>query len=334
MIWNIEEATATTSKASASIYPLGVEGGYMHLYEMQTNWNAMMQAVGLSEAKYFIENGKDLLLEEEGANTKFIDRVIAWFEDVIDRLRQVVSKYVTKARASAASSSKFVEKYDKELSKASKTVEATVHDFRALNAASDSLAAALNQDCSEVESDLKTLTASGQRASAGTLWDDSKKIAMYKRVFTGIKIESEADFQAAFRKQCGLGEAETKTVKVAEYFNELRDIDKYVKKATDSMNGLISNINGIIKGLKGLKSKASKEARTGEYGKRLNESIRHGKDACSAAVFGLNCLTKAYLLKAREAKSVVTKAFTDAAKEEPTGKNESAIDLFANVTIL
>ena len=37
-------------------YDLGIEGAYMHMYENQCNFNAMMKAVGLSELSYYKRN--------------------------------------------------------------------------------------------------------------------------------------------------------------------------------------------------------------------------------------------------------------------------------------
>ena len=72
-----------------SPYTLGLEGGLMHVYENECNYNAIMKAAGLSELKYYKENGGDLFVQEAGAAGSLIDRFIAFFKKVIEKIKQI-----------------------------------------------------------------------------------------------------------------------------------------------------------------------------------------------------------------------------------------------------
>ena len=73
-------------EAGLSPYKLGIEGGLMHVYENECNFNALMRAVGISELKYYNDTGRDLFVHEAGAFAGFIEKAKAFFKKVIERL--------------------------------------------------------------------------------------------------------------------------------------------------------------------------------------------------------------------------------------------------------
>ena len=55
----VMESATNLDAVQESPYPLGIEGGLMHVYENECNFNAIMKAAGISELKYYKETGGD-----------------------------------------------------------------------------------------------------------------------------------------------------------------------------------------------------------------------------------------------------------------------------------
>ena len=92
---NMSAASATNWDAvQESPYALGIEGGLMHVYENECNYNAIMKAAGISELKYYKENGGDLFVQEAGAAGGLIQKFIAFFKKVIEKIKQIFKKFV------------------------------------------------------------------------------------------------------------------------------------------------------------------------------------------------------------------------------------------------
>ena len=121
---NMSAASATNWDAvQESPYALGVEGALMHVYENECNYNAIMKAAGVSELKYYKENGGDLFVQEAGAAGGLIDRFVAFFKKVIEKIKQMFKKLVMKISSYVSSDKTFVNKYKKEVLKSYKNNE-------------------------------------------------------------------------------------------------------------------------------------------------------------------------------------------------------------------
>ena len=127
--------TVTSSSAinwdavQESAYPLGLEGGLMHVYENECNYNAIMKAAGLSELKYYKENGGDLFVQEAGAAGSLIDRFIAFFKKVIEKIKQIFKKFVMVISSYVSKDKDFVKKYKPMVFKNFKEFKFTGWDF-------------------------------------------------------------------------------------------------------------------------------------------------------------------------------------------------------------
>ena len=98
-----------------SKYDLGIEGAYMHMYENQCNFNAMMKAVGLSELAYYRENGQSLFVNEAGAVGGFISKAKEFFKKVLEKIKGIIKKFIMIIQSYTMDDKKFVKKYEKDL---------------------------------------------------------------------------------------------------------------------------------------------------------------------------------------------------------------------------
>ena len=112
-----------------SKYDLGIEGAYMHMYENQCNFNAMMKAVGLSELAYYRENEQSLFVNEAGAVGGFIGKAKEFFKKVLEKIKGIIKKFIMLIQSYTSDDKKFVKKYEKDLLR----VDTTDFEFNGYN---------------------------------------------------------------------------------------------------------------------------------------------------------------------------------------------------------
>ena len=93
-----------------SKYDLGIEGAYMHMYENQCNFNAMMKAVGLSELAYYRENEQSLFVNEAGAVGGFIGKAKEFFKKVLEKIKRIIKKLLMIIQSYTSDDKKFIKK--------------------------------------------------------------------------------------------------------------------------------------------------------------------------------------------------------------------------------
>lgn len=112
-----------------SKYDLGIEGAYMHMYENQCNFNAIMKSVGLSELAYYRDNGQSLFVNEAGAVTGFISKAKDFFKKVLEKIKGIIKKFIMLIQSHTSDNKKFVKKYEKDLLR----VDTTDFEFNGYN---------------------------------------------------------------------------------------------------------------------------------------------------------------------------------------------------------
>ena len=141
-----------------SKYDLGIEGAYMHMYENQCNFNAMMKAVGLSELAYYRENEQSLFVNEAGAVGGFIGKAKEFFKKVLEKIKGIIKKFIMLIQSYTSDDKKFVKKYEKDLLRVDTTdFEFNGYDFNKSDFMSkDDVAAVIHVD-SCMDDEIKTL---------------------------------------------------------------------------------------------------------------------------------------------------------------------------------
>lgn len=114
----LENTNIDLTNVAESAYECGLEGAFMHVYENECNYNTIMKAVGLSEAKYYAKTGGDLLVESAEARSKFFDKIIGFFRSILEKIQGMYKKFVNfineKVRSDANFVKSFKAKFDKE----------------------------------------------------------------------------------------------------------------------------------------------------------------------------------------------------------------------------
>ena len=113
MIFNesYTSSAADMSGIKESPYALGLEGALMHVYENECNYNALMKSVGIAEARYAVENGGELFVQEAGAFGGFLSKAKDFFMKVIEKIKQIFKKFVALMDRFVLDDKSFVKKY-------------------------------------------------------------------------------------------------------------------------------------------------------------------------------------------------------------------------------
>ena len=109
------EGSISMNGVRPSKYTLGLEGALMHVYENECNWNSIMKSVGISELRYYKENGGDLFVNEAGALSSFASKVKAFFKKVWEKIKSIFKKFIMIINSYAINDKSFVKKYEKDL---------------------------------------------------------------------------------------------------------------------------------------------------------------------------------------------------------------------------
>ena len=105
------------ANVAESAYECGLEGAFMHVYENECNYNTIMKAVGLSEAKYYAKTGGDLLVESAEARSKFFDKIIGFFRSILEKIQGMYKKFVNFINEKVRSDANFVKSFKAKFSK-------------------------------------------------------------------------------------------------------------------------------------------------------------------------------------------------------------------------
>lgn len=214
MIFNESGVGSTISldDVKPSKYPLGLEGAYMHIYESECNWNAIMKSVGLSEMRYALDhNGEELFVNEAGALGGMISKIKAFFKKIFEKIKSIIKKIIMVINSFTMSDKKFVKKYEKDLRKVNMTdFEFNGYDFKKTDKFADDVVKKMEVD---EEAELEAI----EKIQKG---DDEINIKTLKKVINSI---TQDDIDEAIEKGRGniIGDGNKYTE--SEFREELRD---------------------------------------------------------------------------------------------------------------
>lgn len=339
---NISTAPATDWNAvQESPYALGLEGGLMHVYENECNFNAIMKSAGISELKYYKENGGDLFVQEAGAAGGLIDKFIAFFKKVIEKIKQIYKKFVMQISSYVSSDKTFVQKYKKEVFKNFKPFKFTgwkglldegkTPNFNAIPLGSGSAAQLANFHSSKPMDD-DTIQTTVNRIRTD--------------VANGESVENDQEFRTALRNQLygeDKEEVEITASKCAECFELISDTKKGIKDAEKAEKEITDKIGKYIKELekardivtKSLGSDGDSDATTDMKSNRINaitKNVELQKEYSNIATTAFSVFIGAIKDANRQAKAICVRALNSGSKKST---EESAVgDIFAGVEIV
>lgn len=109
----LEDASIIDLPEAASFYQCALEATAMD----EANWNGIMQACGLQEYAYFMENGEEFVYNE-AASSGFIESVRSFLKKVWEKIKSIFKKFMIFLSSHMKSGKEFISKYRADINKA------------------------------------------------------------------------------------------------------------------------------------------------------------------------------------------------------------------------
>ena len=339
MIFNTNISAPTNWDAvQESPYTLGLEGGLMHVYENECNYNAIMKAAGLSELKYYKENGGDLFVQEAGAAGGLIDRFIAFFKKVIEKIKQIFKEFVMVISSYVSKDKDFVKKYKPMVFKNFKEFKFTGWDFESSK----------GPDTNRIPIGTGSADDIAKKHPAVVMTDDNMEelLNTVRGNVVGESVSDDKEFRDALHKCLYGDDKEEMTItaaKCASAFEMISDTKKCIRNAEKEQKSITDKIEAYIKQLekakdslvKGLGSE-KKEKDTDVHSNRINaitKDVELNKEYSNIATTTFSAVIGGLKDLNRQSKAICIKALNSGSRKST---EESAIsgDIFANVEII
>lgn len=206
------EHEITTEGVNINFY----EASVMAIAESEVFYNRAMKEIGIAEARYLAENGREMIYE--AVDIKAVgEKLKNFFKKLIDKVRAIFHAFVAKISSWGSDDKKFVQKYEKEFSRKWNDVK---DDFEfkgykfSINLTSN-----------------KTAFTSFERGNIADVLNDKKASDLLLKSVQG----GHNDDIVSIIKSMGTGEDEDKMTyvkKQIEYFKDNKDSLQGVMRAT------------------------------------------------------------------------------------------------------
>lgn len=335
----VSTASTNWNAVQESAYPLGLEGGLMHVYENECNFNAIMKSAGIAELKYYKECGGDLFLQEAGATSGLLDKFIAFFKSVITKIQQMFKKFMMKISSYVSSDKKFVDKYKKEVFKNFKTFKFTGWNF----------------DIDEMSTPLEKVAPNSAESIAKTHSDNimsddeiEKRLNKFRSELAGTDVDGDEEFKKEYKKSLYGDEKEEIEISAsycAKCFDIISNTEKNIKVAKKSQDNATKTINDLIKNLERAKELVAKSmpgdnnVDTDHKNNQIASITKHvelEKGRSNILTTSFSMLIGALKDRNRQCKAICVKALNSGSRKST---EESAMygefgDIFAGVEII
>ena len=97
------------------VYEAGIEGAMNIVAESEYNWQKLMEATGIDELQYFVENGSEMVYEASG--TGFFAKAKDFFKKVWEKVKGLFRKFFGMFDAMVKDDATFLSKYKNKLAK-------------------------------------------------------------------------------------------------------------------------------------------------------------------------------------------------------------------------
>lgn len=346
--------TVTSSSAinwdavQESAYPLGLEGGLMHVYENECNYNAIMKAAGISELKYYKECGGDLFVNEAAAVGGFIDKFISFFKKVGEKIAQMFKKFVMTIGSFVQSDKNFVKKWKPQVMRNFKDFDFKGYKFDL------SMVSTISSKAKSIAVGTMPKAQLARDASMHPMSDDdieAKRKEMMKDI-CGEDVDSENEMRDELHKKVyGDNKEEFKVTASTciEAFSRISDTKKNIDGVKNFQNEFNTGINKYCDSLEDAKEELlkymdqaednrEKEIQSNKM-KTVTQQIALTKDNAQYFTTAFSLFIGAFKDANRQAKAICVKALNSGSRKKDAtadaiGTNESAADIFANVEII
>lgn len=346
--------TVTSSSAinwdavQESAYPLGLEGGLMHVYENECNYNAIMKAAGISELKYYKECGGDLFVNESAATSGFIDKFISFFKKVGEKIAQMFKKFAMTIGSFVQSDKNFVKKWKPQVFRNFKEFDFNGYKFdlsmvETIASKADSiavgkqepaqLAAAANVNpMSDDDMEAKRKEMMKDICGEDVDSDNEMKQELHKKVYGDNKEEFKVTSSICLDAFSCISDTKKNIKEIQDFQKKFNaGIDKYCKSLEDAKKVLLKAMDNTE--TDGAKEKQSNRMKT------VTQQITLTKDNAQYFTTAFSLFIGAFKDANRQSKAICVKALNSgSSKKDATADaiktNESATDIFANVEII
>ena len=346
--------TVTSSSAinwdavQESAYPLGLEGGLMHVYENECNYNAIMKAAGISELKYYKECGGDLFVNEAAAVGGFIDKFISFFKKVGEKIAQMFKKFVMTIGSFVQSDKSFVKKWKPQVMRNSKEFDFKGYKFDL------TMLDSIKSKAENITPKNMDIAQFARDADVHPMSDDDieAKCKEMMKDICGEDVDSENEMKDELHKKVyGDNKEEFKVTSslCLEAFSYISDTKKNIKEIQDFQKKFNTGINKyckvledtkkvLLKYMEDSKPGKPKEAQSNKM-KTVTQQITLTKDNAQYFTTAFSLFIGAYKDLNRQSKAICVKALNSGSRKKDAtadaiGTNESAADIFADVEII
>ena len=344
MIFNTDNNASAISldAVSESPYALGLEGALMHVYENECNFNAIMKAVGVSELKYFRENGQDLFVNEAGATGGFFAKARDFFLKVIEKIKMMFKKFMATINSFVMKDKDFVKKYRDSILR---VTDLTDFNFKGYKFG-DLSSTAMDKVNTAVKKDTEFNTA--------TITGDSKDYKDQDELNSAIeklrgKAVGENNMELTTNELSeklkelfyGDGKEELENISLRTQLDIISNASSDIKTATNTQKTTEDTIKKYVKACEDaykLESDKKASTMTDSEVEKSNIRLKNLNDAVTLAKEGSQILTTAYGVyigalkdRNRQAKAICVKALGYKPKNESASLLDD--DIFAGVSI-
>ena len=346
--------TVTSSSAinwdavQESAYPLGLEGGLMHVYENECNYNAIMKAAGISELKYYKECGGDLFVNEAAAVGGFIDKFISFFKKVGEKIAQMFKKFVMTIGSFVQSDKSFVKKWKPQVMRNFKEFDFKGYKFdltmvNTISSKAASIAVGKMPPAQlAAQADVHPMSDDDIEAKRKEMMKDicgedvdsenEMKDELHKKVYGDNKEEFKVTASTCLEAFSRISDTKKNIDDVKNFQKELNaGIDKYCNSLEDAKKELLKYMDQA-------KDNSEKEIQSNKM-KTVTQQITLTKDNAQYLTTAFSLFIGAYKDLNRQSKAICVKALNSGSRKKDAtadaiGTNESAADIFANVEII
>lgn len=327
-----------------------LEAAYIGVYETESNYARLMESVGIAELSYYVETGKDIVIEANYGESLF-DKARALFKKILEKIASVFKKFLALVNSFILSDKSFVEKYKKVLTDVN-TKGFSYKGYEFISDMKDNISDISTRiDNSIIDNNFPTYDSNKNSTELSTIINDisDNKEKLFNKI-RGITVNKDteiesSDYSKELFKYFRSGEDKPKeitTVDTKKLMAIMVDYKGMKSDATSSYNTLKRTINNAISSLTNEQKKYSKNIPGGrdrndsevEKSSQAVKIISARIEALKTKLNVLQIYNGAYLAalkdRNRQAKSVCVKLITYKPKTESYIENTN-IDLFGNV---
>ena len=250
-----------------------------YIKSINNNYNAIMEAARISEIRYYNDTGKSLFINEAGAITSFLKRIIEFFKSILNKIKEIFKKFFNHPSTSEKSHKEIEDKIKKlpENNK-EKSITYPMYDishicWNPFDSMVSIVEKSMDKKISLVFQDVDESIANNRHEllknfkkidEQGDIREELKKVYFSKDNEIEIKITSKND--------------------ALNYTKQLNELHKHKENIVKDYTVLKGNIEKYIKYLENLlKDENSLEAQTDSDTKMITNRIKEMKTLCTDA---------------------------------------------------